>query len=331
MDDSRFTKAMYFPFKNRFRDWIFRPHGAESGAVVLGQRRVFIVPTRQGVAFAVVLVLLLTGSINYNLSLGYVLTFLLAAMGIVAMLHTFRNLGGLRLSAARASPVFAGEHARFTICIDNPGATDRYRIGLTRDHQGTAYTDVPARRSALLDITVAAPRRGLLRPGKLTLFTRYPLGLYHAWAYFEPDVQCTVYPRPAPAGLALPAPENVAGPHAGRGAGREDFAGLRPYHAGDSPRHIAWKAAARGQGLLTKQFGGRGVSEVWLAWESLPARMGFEEKLSHLARWVLDAHASGMPFGLRLPGKTIAIAGGDAQRGRCLEALARFEPGTAHP
>lgn len=319
---------MYLALKNRLYDWIFRPRGAESGTVVLVQRRVFILPTRQGVVFTAVLILMLTGSINYNLSLGYVLTFLLAAMGIVAMLHTYRNLVNLRLSPGRVRPVFAGENARFTVCIDNPGATGRFSIGLTQDKKAMTFTDVPAQQTAVLDIPVAALRRGLLRPGKLTLFTRYPLGIYYAWAYFEPDMQCVVYPRPAPPGKALPPAVNSAGLGSERGQGQEDFFGLRPYHPGDSPRHIAWKAAARGQGLLTKQFSGRADAGLWLSWEQLPARMDVEEKLSCLTRWVLDAHASGVSFGLRLPGTILAIASGDAHRERCLETLARFGTGT---
>ena len=75
--------------------------------------------------------------------------------------------------------------------------------------------------------------------------------------------------------------------------------------------------------------GGNAEAELWLDWSSLPAALGTEEKLSHLARWVIDAHESGLSFGLRLPGKTVEMENGDAQRERCLEALALFEaPGT---
>ncbi len=316
---------MYLALKNRLYDWLFQPRGEESGPVVLVQRRVFILPSRQGLVFVVVLLLMLTGSINYNLSLGFVLTFLLGAMSIVAMLHAFRNLANLHLTAGRAQPVFAGGTAHFTICIENPSAADRYSIGISRGRNDAVFCDVQSRQSVYPAIPIPAPRRGLLRPGKLTLFTRYPLGLYHAWAYFEPAMQCVVYPRPAPPGLALPPAGSSAGLGAVSGQGQEDFSGLRPYHAGDSMRHIAWKAAARGQGLLTKQFSGQAESNLWLSWELLPLRMGQEEKLSQLARWVIDAHARGLAFGLRLPGTTIAIDSGGAQRDRCLEALALYD------
>lgn len=315
---------MYAALKDYFYNWLFQLRGPQAGPIVLVQRRIFILPTRQGFVFAGVLALMLIGSINYGLSLGFVLTFLLVALSINAMIYTFRNLANLRISAARTRPVFVGEKAQFAVCIDNPGQADRFAIGLVRDKEESTFVDIPPRRAVFAGIAIPAVRRGLMRPGRLTLFTRFPLGLYYAWSYLELDAHCLVYPRPAPAGLPLPPAESGAGTGMQHGQGREDFAGLRPYHAGDSPRHVAWKAAARGQGLLTKQFSGRADTELWLDWRHLPVQMDIEDKLSRLTRWVLDAHARGITFGLRIPGRTVALAGGEAQRDRCLEALALF-------
>jgi uncharacterized protein (DUF58 family) len=316
---------MYVSFRNQLYHWLFQLRGPEAGVVVLVQRRVFILPTGHGVIFAGVLLLMLTGSINYNLSLGFVLTFLLAALQVNAMIYTFRNLANLRVSGGRVRPVYAGDTARFTVNLENRGDAERYSIGLTHDGKTAEFTDLAARAAAAVQTGVPAPRRGILRPGRLTLFTRYPLGLYHAWAYLQLDMHCIVYPRPAPPGVPLPPALSSAGEGSERGQGQEDFAGLRQYHRGDSPRHIAWKVAARDQGLFTKQFAGRADTELWLAWDHLPHRLGSEEKLSQLARWVLDAHAAGLSFGLRLPGKTVEMATGDVQRDECLEALALFD------
>lgn len=316
---------MYAALRNRFYSWLFQWRGPESGAVVLVQRRVFILPTRQGLLFALVLLVMLTGSINYTLGLGFVLTFLLAALGVNAMIHTFRNLANLRVTGGRSRPVFAGDLADFTVHLQNVSDTGRYAIGLTHDRKQAAFVDVGARATVPATIGIPARQRGVLRPGRLTLFTRFPLGLYYAWAYLDLGLTCIVYPRPALPGLPLPPFAISAGSGAERGLGQEDFSGLRQYHAGDSPRHIAWKAAARDQVLLTKQFTGRADTELWLDWALLPSRMGVEEKLSYLARWVLDAHATGLSYGLRLPGLTLEIAMGEAQRDHCLEALALYE------
>ena len=286
---------MYVSFKNQLYNWLFQLRGPEAGVIVLVQRRVFILPTRHGLIFAAVLLLMLTGSINYNLSLGFVLTFLLAALRSTRMLHTFRNLANLRVSGGRARPVYAGDIARFTVNLENRARRRalQHRAHARHEDRPSSSTCPRARRPPC-HAGIPAPRRGVLRPGRLTLFTRFPLGLYYAWSYLELDMHCIVYPRPAPPGLPLPPATTSAGDGSERGQGQEDFAGLRQYHQGDSPRHIAWKVAARDQGLLTKQFAGRADTELWLDWEHLPRRLGIEEKLSQLARWVLDAHAAGL-------------------------------------
>lgn len=314
--------------KDRVSGWFSHPRSPEAGTIVLLQRRVYILPTRQGLVFAAVMLMMLLGAINYNLSLGFVLTFLLVATAFNGMLFTFRNLARLQVTGGRSAPVFAGGSAYFTLNLANTGSHVRYAIGLSRGKRGGSdaeFTDVPAQAAATISVSVPAVQRGKLRPGRLTLFTRFPLGLYCAWSHVQPDIHCVVYPRPAPPGVPLPPAETAQGAGAAHGQGQEDFAGLRPYHPGDPPRHIAWKAAARGQGLYTKQFTGQAASEIWLSWDQLPPQMNTEEKLSRLTRWVLDADTQRLNYGLRVPGITLPMSSGDAHRERCLEALALFD------
>ncbi|MGH8753812.1 MAG: DUF58 domain-containing protein, partial [Burkholderiales bacterium] len=248
---------MRLAIENYLNRWLFKLKGPEAGPVVLTQRRVFILPTRRGLLFGALLLLLLTGSINYNLSLGYVLTFLLAAMGIISMLHAFRNLAGLQVRPGKTNPVFAGEHASFAVCVDNHRTLPRYAIALTRNKQAPVFCDVAQSATATAEVSVAATRRGWLWPGRITLFTRFPLGLFHAWSYVELDSRCLVYPRPDSSKLPPPKPHSQTGAGFESGQGYDDFIGLRPHQPSDSPRQIAWKAAARDYGLLTKQFIGR--------------------------------------------------------------------------
>lgn len=321
--------APYRKLRSYFDRWLFQLHGPQSGGVVLVQRRIFILPSRYGVIYIIALLLMLTGSINYNLSLGFVLTFLLAALGVNSILHTFRNLARLRITPGRVEPVFCGEHAHFTLVFDNGGTLDRYSIGITRDGRQEVYIDVPSRHSTTARVAIPAQRRGVLKPGRMTVFTRFPLGLCYAWAYADLDARCIVYPQPETVAAPLPLPEAHNGNGVSHGIGQEDFAGLRAYSPGDSPRHVAWKAAARGQALMTKQFSGRADTELWLDWNATPATLGVEARLSRLTRWVLDAQAASISFGLRLPTQTLPPAPGDAQRERCLEALALFDAGQA--
>ena len=315
---------MYRALKNSIAEWIFQWRGPERGVIVLRQRRVFILPTRQGLIFLVTIVLMLIGSVNYDLSLGFILAFLLGATGIQSMLHTFRNLAHLHISPGRTQSVFAGEQALFQLNLSNNTRADRYSIGVTKDRQATDYVDVPAGAIAVAAVRVPALQRGWLRPGRLTLLTRFPVGLFRAWSYVDPDISCLVYPAPATPGTALPLPEAGTGDGGVHGPGHDEFSGLRPYRPGDSPRHIAWKAVARNDQLLTKQFAGRADAELWLSMEALPAAMDTERRLSHLARWVLDADAQGLAYGLRLPGTIIPITSGATHRAACLRALALY-------
>ncbi|HEX6829743.1 MAG TPA: DUF58 domain-containing protein [Burkholderiales bacterium] len=303
--------------------WVFRSRGRESGPVLLVHRRVFILPTRHGLLFALFLGLMLLGSLNYNLSLGYVLTFLLATLGLVSILHTFRNLAHLRVSAGRTTAVFAGETGSFPVLLESPENSVRWAIGVSRAGEDPVYVNVPAGVPAEAVLRVEAPRRGWLRPGRLRVFTQFPLGLLHAWSYVEPDVKLLVYAKPDRSRLPLPMMQPAAGAGAAFGSGDEDFSGMRPYRPGDSPRQVAWKAAAREQGLFTKLFSGRAEAELWLDWDLL-AGLEAEARLSRLTRWVLEAEAAEIAYGLRIPGKSRAPAHGPAHRDRCLQDLALF-------
>ena len=315
---------MYRPLKDSTLKWLFQWRGPERGTIVLVQRRVFILPTRQGLLFVGVILLMLTGSVNYDLSLGFILAFLLGAAGIQSMLHTFRNLAHLKITAGRVAPVFAGEPAQFQLNILNPTRADRFSIGVTGDRVGADYIDVPAETNTVATVAVPATQRGWLRPGRMMLFTRFPVGLFRAWSYAEPDVHCLVYPKPAAPGLALPPPAAGNGEGGIAGRGQDEFSGLRPFRTGDSPRHVAWKAVARDDNLLTKQFSGLADAELWLAWNALPPGMDTEQRLSQLTRWVLDADALHLHYGLRLPDLTMPPASGPTQRADCLRALALY-------
>jgi uncharacterized protein (DUF58 family) len=289
----------------------------------LGRRYIYILPTRQGLLYALILIAMLAGAINYTLSLGFVLTFLLASLGVVAMLHTWRNLAHLELAMGKLSPVFAGEQAYWEIVVSDPDGRERYAITLTHTKESAHYLDISPNQRASVTLPLETRQRGWLRPGRLTVSTEFPLGLFHAWSYVEFDARLLVYPRPATAGLPLPfaAMQASNGNRPGR-EGDEDFSGLRTFQQGDSPKRIDWKASAREQGLLTKQFQGMSQDTLWLDWSSVPGNT--EQRLSQLTRWLLDARDTGQAYGLRLPQLEIPIGSGDPHEQRCLKALALF-------
>ena len=310
----------------RFANWFYGGTPAERGEIVLGHRRVYIVPSRLGLLYGGTLAILLVGSINYALSLGFALTFLLAGMGIAAMVQTTRNLAQLSVRAGRSDPVFAGDAARFRLGLVNAGDFDRPEILLRHLASGAQLTvDVAASASAEALLAVPALRRGWLPLGRVMLETRFPVGLFRAWSYVEPDSRCLVYPRPESGALPPPAPNAQAGGARAHAQGSDDFSGLRGYQSSDSPRHVAWKTAARSDAMLTKQFAGDAVAELWLDLGDLPPALGLEQRLSRLAGWVLAAERMRALYGLRLPGTEIQLGRGETHRAACLEALALYQ------
>ena len=316
--------AQPLPLRDRIGDWIFPPKGVEQAPVSLSQRRIYILPTKAGILFAMTLALMLLGSINYNLSLGYGLTFLLAGTGVVSMLHTWRNLAHLKLRPGKTEPVFAGGDAAFTVVIDNRGRVTRRSLAVSFGNFDPTFTDIEAGSELNIQVRIPAPRRGIFRPGRFRVFTTYPLGLFYSWANVELDLTCLVYPAPEVGDIPLPEMHPVSGPGSTTGRGEEDFAGLRNYRPGDSLRRIAWKSVARNDVFATKLFSGASGTQLWLDYADIPESLGLEQRLSRMTRWVLDATHAGQYFGLRLPDQEIEFGTGEAQQTRCLEALALY-------
>lgn len=294
-----------------------------AASVRLNQRRIFILPSRVGAAYGLALLLMLLVAINYQNSLAYGLTFLLMAVFVVAILHTYRNLAGLVLKAGGGGAVFVGEQARFRVRLESR----------EREHQAVALgwppaellaRDVPRQGQAELELSLPAQRRGWLRPGRLRVESRFPLGLLVAWSWVDLDQAALVYPRPLAGELPLSAglgDDEEEGMRA-RGQGADDFQGLRDYQPGDSKRRLDWKAYSRGQGLLVKEFARLGGRDLWLDYEQLGGDS--EMRLSLLCHWVLQLAERQQAFGLQLPGQVIAPDSGEGHRDACLRALALF-------
>lgn len=301
----------------------------------LQRQRVYILPSRQGIIFGFLLLTMLLGAINYNNSMAYLLTFLLASLLMVCLLHTWRNLAGLMISTEPARPVFAGEVARFPLLFDNRLAGEkpsietgpRQAFRLTGKNKNPGYTDLLHIRANQLSrhlYSVKTQHRGVITPGRITISSRYPLGLFYAWATVPNNRRCLVYPRPAG---KLPLPEAVMPDPRGAGGGKtgaDDFIGFRHYRPGDSVRNIAWKALSREQPLLVKRFSGEKGTNLALSWQQVSSLGQTEEKLSQLCLWILQAEAAGYNYGLEIPGTRIGPGQGEHHQHACLEALAGF-------
>ena len=306
------------------------------GTGTLQKQRVYIFPTRQGITFACMLLIMLLGAINYNNSMAFVLTFFLGGLAMVCILHTYHNLAGLVLTGTAPQPVYAGETALFPVTLDNRVGYQRYAIALDQAAPGpwlktwqrvsadTLYTDLPARHLKTVYIQVETTRRGIRPLGRLKISTCFPLGLFRAWSWLETGQACVVYPRPDGNRPLPPATIEALEEQKGSQIGTDDFIGFRKYRPGDSTRNIAWKALARGQGPLVKRFDGKGASKLMLGWHAAGHTQNTETRLSQLCRWILRAEQQGIHYGLAIPGFHIEPGHGEQHKHLCLRSLAGY-------
>ena len=316
--------------RQRFRAW-WQARLPRTDTLLLTQRNVYILPTRAGFMFCVTLVVLLLASINYQLNLGYLLTFLLAGSGLVSMHITHNTLRGLTLHLRTPAPVHAGTPAVLDLTLTSGGRA-RYGIGLRMEEAAAshlAWTDVPEGGQAQAQVSFVPPTRGRHDVPALHVETRFPLGLFRVWSVWRPAAQVLAYPRleqpVAPLPPALVAP---AGQAARRHADGGEVEGVRGYRRGDPLKLVLWKKAARsleanGE-LVSRDTSSAVQQQLWLDWQHC-AGLAPEARLSRLAAWVLAADRAGAEHGLRLPGLELPPAHGEAQRKRCLEALALWQ------
>jgi uncharacterized protein (DUF58 family) len=308
-------------FQLKLKRWLDRRIPA-SDEITLSQRSIFIVPSKVGWMFTLLLVLLLITAINYQNSLIYALVFWLFSIAISAMIFTYRNLASLTIKTGNAVKGYAGDSIEIPLRL----------LDDSRDHQGLNFSwnkeicqaDVLQGIEKEIKVPYQLGKRGFLSTERIKLLSRYPFGLYTCWTWITLNTQGVVYPKPITipfiAGLGdgddIQTDANLV-------IGNDEFIGLRSYQAGDSLKHIAWKYLAKGKGLLTKEYDNQQLSMQWLDWHSLQGKPE-EERLSILTGWVLMAEQEGRAYGLKLPNRTIQPSLGDAHRTLCLRQLALY-------
>ncbi len=324
----------------RFQHW-FESRMGLTDSVTLTQRTVYILPTRPGLMLFLTLLVLLVASINYQLNLGYLLTFLLAGTALVGMHVCHGTLRGLAMNLIAPHAHYAGTSTAFDIKLTNSRRSARYGIGLSVLNPQTAnskksslphwvWTDVPAQGSSLVQVAFTPARRGLHRLPTLTAETRFPLGTFRVWTVWRPAAQVMVYPAPelTPPPLPPGEPRAQGAGSAARAQSSGEFDGVRGYRRGDPLKNVLWKKAAKAGeqggesgGLVVRDTQQADRHELWLDIRQTGS-LDLEHKLSRLCAWVLQADRLGLDYGLRLSALEIKPASGEAHKRRCLEALA---------
>jgi uncharacterized protein (DUF58 family) len=264
---------------------------------------------------------------SQNNAAVYLLLFSLAAVFLVSIPHTLINLAGVTVTLESVQPAFVGQEVSLPVEIMNGSRAARRGIELTlsgsnRKRQRIDY--IPAHKGVRVRLRFPAWQRGEHEVGTLCLTTAYPLGFIRFLKKFASSQSYIVYPKPA-GDVRLPS--SFAHWHANRPLADfregDDFAGVRAYVPGESQRHIDWRAVARGQPLMTKQFTAEAENTVYLDFSALPFA-NVEERLSQLALWVIEAERARRPYGLRLPNTQISPALGQSHFHQCMRALSLF-------
>jgi protein-glutamine gamma-glutamyltransferase len=204
------------------------------------------------------------------------------------------------------------------------------------DASGAVFIrELEADRATHLTLRLQTRDTGTQEHLQVVVRSLYPLGIFTAQRVIEVPVRQTVRPRAA-GGLPLP-------PAEAHGAGKEshalsttghrgdggDFAGVRPWQAGDPLRHVDWKAVARGRPMMVKRWAADSDEVTWLDWSALDLPPA--ERANQMARWMDDCVAQERVFGLRLPGKKIPPGVGVAHANRAGAGDDLHEPATQGP
>ena len=306
--------------------WATKRMPASDYKTTITRHRLYILPTRHGMAFFIILILILTGAINYANSLTFMLTFLLASICFLGMIYCHQNINNLNIIASPAKAVFAGQTARFPICIKSDKEQSYFSINLDSDDATTTRCNLLSHQkesSVFVDNTTT--KRGILYLKKIKLSTEFPLGLFHAWSWLNLTSQCLVYPNPEKYAFNISYSGYANDINNQQIQGDDDFAGIRNHQKEDSPQHMAWKAIAKTGILQTKEFTKESGNDIYLSWFDLPGNTHTEKRLSIICYWIIEAEKLDILYGIKLPGLIIEPGSGLKHYHHCLKALALFE------
>ncbi len=291
---------------------------------VIGRRQLYILPTRMGWYFTVIMVALFGIAVKFDNQAAFMMLFVLISMALLGMIYTHNNILGLQLSGQASNSVFLGEHAEFPLIVKNPKNKPRHAIWVVSGgFQQVLQLD--ADDEQLVKLKLPTVQRGYLNCDPVNLTSLYPLGIFFCWSKrFSAQKRCLVYPQPLDL-ISLPTDSNQAGKQENNSAakqGNEDFHGMKQYQPGDRIRDIHWPSVSKTNKLVTIEYENLSPSSINLSWLSLPASMSVEDKLSQLTYWVIEAEKSGARYQLEMPNNTINYDNGANHYHSCLRTLA---------
>lgn len=309
--------------RTSFKQRLFRSRPEDVLPLKIEHQRIYILPTRRGLAYLCSLLIMLIASVNYALSLGYALCFLLTGLFAASLLHTYKNVAGIAFAKIYSDNVFAGDNVHFKIDIENASKLDR--VGIKFKSSGvSSVIDIASGESAQAVLIKPTTQRGTQTLGRVTVTSTYPLGLWRTWCYVHSSNNAIVYPRPEDSAPPLPSQTVAEQGDSHRRSTQGDISGIREYHTGDPISSIAWKSAARGQGLFVKTFEDENAGGMTHLALTATGLADIEQQLSRMTAWVIAAERSQADYSFVLDETQLEATCGAAQKKRALTALATY-------
>ena len=313
-------------FAERFiQNWSDKRHTSSTDETSTNRHNIYILPTKNGLIYFFVLILILFGSINYENNLGYILAFFLGSLSLLGMVHTHQNINQLNIKIGQADAVFSGQSIYFPLYISQSDTKTRPSLNIISDSGEVTQTQLINTTNTLCQLKLLSSKRGYVSPKRIKLYSEFPLGLFHAWSWLKLDSRCLVYPKPATPQYAYQTSQHKGtGQSKTRTQGVDDFAGIREYQAGDLANHMAWKAIAKTGELQTKHYHGETTQTIYIDWAQTSEALDIETRLSILCRMILDAEEKNMAYGFKIPGQELPPSSGLKHKHQCLKSLALF-------
>ncbi len=313
--------AWRIAWETRFYRWV-DTRTPRARSITLNRKNLYTFPNLTGLMFLLVTLIIWMLGTNYQNNLILALAYLMMSIFVVAILHAFANLAGIRVTFIGAKPAFAGEPTCFELEVTTTHKQGCDHLELRWPGGDTRVVTLNANEPTRITLYANSSERGYLWPGRLLLQSTFPLGIIRCWSWLNLDAQALIYPAPVaceePQHQATDGNEEGGNPQ----SGGDDFSGLRTYQAGDPIKHIAWKQYAQEKGLFTKEYEAYFSAEKWLDWQSLNQPQ--ELRLAGLCFWALHYELRQIPYGLAMPDTQLAPALGDHHLNAVLKVLAEF-------
>jgi uncharacterized protein (DUF58 family) len=307
-------------FKKKFNQFINR-RGEEILPVTIGWRRIYVLPSKPGVFFSVIWLIMMMAGLNFNNNMSLMLVFLLFGLAQVALYRTFFNLRNLVLEHVTAKPVFSGEDIKLEVTL----AADDHKFQVQASTQKSFAVTNVNQQTAKMNLSFVSTQRGWQPVPRIKLFTRYPFGLFTVWAYCIPKSQVLVYPKPEKPCPEFPNHGGLDGDKTNLSKG-DELSSIRAYQQGDPIRDIAWKKSAQSHQIWVKEF--NQLQGKNLLFDFMQIHTGsLEFKLSRMTAWVLNAESQQAEYQVLLPDFDSGMSSGDLHLNQCLRALALYQTG----